>query len=320
MVPRLITLILITLASACMQHSVSPSQTLPAEFRHNQIFVVPHLQGEAVEFFTDTGGGWNAIRASAVEKLQLQLQLEPGEPVGEGKDEMQTVEFPSFDRESSIPSPDHDNFLAGRLVVAEENKLSSDGFLGGKWFANRVWEIDYPNESLRLLDSAESTPQSVIVPLGFQVNSSGKRTMHFPRITVRIDGEDIDLLLDTGATVKLTGESGAVFDLPQDELIGGSYITRSIFERWQKNHPDWHVIAEGDGLMKPGAPMIQVPEIAIGGITAGPVWFTQRPDRIFEEWMSQMMDSTIYGAIGGSGLKYYKVVIDYPGARAVISN
>ncbi|HEY9066315.1 MAG TPA: hypothetical protein VIO33_15120, partial [Burkholderiaceae bacterium] len=63
-------------------------------------------------------------------------------------------------------------------------------------------------------------------------------------------------------------------------------------------------------------PMIEVPRITVGGQTVGPVWFTQRSDANFREWMSQWMDKPIDGALGGSALKYFRVIVDYPGSAA----
>lgn len=62
--------------------------------------------------------------------------------------------------------------------------------------------------------------------------------------------------------------------------------------------------------------VIQVPSIAVAGVAGGPVWFAARPHGTFEDWMSCMMDASIAGAIGGSGLKYYRVTVDYPAALA----
>ena len=64
--------------------------------------------------------------------------------------------------------------------------------------------------------------------------------------------------------------------------------------------------------------MIEVPQVTIAGLSVGPVWFTQRPDAAFREWMSQMMDKPVDEAIGGSALKYLRVVLDYPGKTAYI--
>lgn len=45
--------------------------------------------------------------------------------------------------------------------------------------------------------------------------------------------------------------------------------------------------------------------------------FTRRPDRNFQQYMSQWMDRPIVGALGGSALRYLRVTVDYPGAVAV---
>ena len=66
--------------------------------------------------------------------------------------------------------------------------------------------------------------------------------------------------------------------------------------------------------------MIKVPEIQIGSITVGPVWFTRRADENFHDFMSSMMDRKVEGAVGGSLLKYLQVVIDYPKEIAYVSD
>ena len=62
--------------------------------------------------------------------------------------------------------------------------------------------------------------------------------------------------------------------------------------------------------------MIEVPKIEVAGFEVGPVWFSARPDRAYE-WMSGMMEKSIVGALGGSGLRYFRITIDYPNAVAV---
>lgn len=60
--------------------------------------------------------------------------------------------------------------------------------------------------------------------------------------------------------------------------------------------------------------MILVSEVTIVGHTVGPVWFTRRKDQDFTQFMSQWMDETEYGAIGGSAFHHFQhVIIDYPG-------
>jgi hypothetical protein len=59
-----------------------------------------------------------------------------------------------------------------------------------------------------------------------------------------------------------------------------------------------------------------VREVRIAGLSVGPVWFAQRSDDTFRQWLSQMMDRQVEGAVGGSAFKHLRMVIDYPGARA----
>jgi hypothetical protein len=64
--------------------------------------------------------------------------------------------------------------------------------------------------------------------------------------------------------------------------------------------------------------MIRVPTIEIGSQKIGPVWFTERPNRSFHDFMSQYMDQPIDGALGGSAWRYGTLIIDYPRARAAV--
>ena len=62
--------------------------------------------------------------------------------------------------------------------------------------------------------------------------------------------------------------------------------------------------------------MIEVPAVRVGGLAAGPVWCTARSDAAFHDFMSRWMDRRVEGALGGSGLRYYRVTVDYPHRRA----
>ena len=65
--------------------------------------------------------------------------------------------------------------------------------------------------------------------------------------------------------------------------------------------------------------MIEVPRATVAGFTVGSVWFARRPDFNFAQWMSSMMDKPIVGAFGGSGLQYFRLVLDYPRSTAWIT-
>ena len=71
-------------------------------------------------------------------------------------------------------------------------------------------------------------------PLGFLRGANGELHAPFPRVTVRIDGDDIDMLLDTGATVELTGAAQQVLKRPR--FGASSFVVDSIFDRWHRDH------------------------------------------------------------------------------------
>ena len=295
----------------------SVAQGVPAEFVHDRIYVVARApDGWNLRFYTDTGGGWNAIGKSAAERLKLsvkgQVEVEHGQA--------SAVDFPDFLRQAGVPPPSNDPWLKGRLVVAPDAKLmDADGFLGTRWFAGHVWQIDYPGQTLSTISAWRPSIDDHPAALGFRSGPDGKRILNFPRITISVDEKPIDVLLDTGATAELTEESAPEFRVKPGTRIGTSYVIKSIFERWQALHPNWRVIERAETVTGRAYPMIEVPQVTIAGVTFGPVWFTQRPDAAFRDWMSQMMDKEISGAIGGSGLKYLRVVLDYPGATAYVS-
>jgi len=294
----------------------SAAQAIPTEFVHDRIYVVARApDGWNLRFYTDSGGGWNAIGRAAVDRLKLptrgEIQVEGGQA--------SLVDFPDFLRQAGIPSPSNEPWLKGRLVVAPDAELmDADGFLGTRWFAGHVWQIDYPAQTLTAMSAWSPSVDDHPTALGFRSGPDGKRNLNFPRITISIDGNPIDVLFDTGATAELTEESAPEFRLKPGTRIGASYVIKSIFESWQTLHPNWRVIERAEAVTGRAFPMIEVPQVTIAGITFGPVWFTQRPDAAFRNQMSQMMDKQVVGAIGGSGLKYLRLVLDYPGATAYL--
>ncbi len=226
--------------------------------------------------------------------------------------------FPDFSRSASIPT--NRMYNGGLLTIADDKDLDGfgDGFLGGRWFGDKVWEFDYHQQRLTILDSFEVVEGKEWHPvrLGFQVNEQGARTMHFPRMQIEVDGRAIDVLLDTGATATLTESSGNRFEKAVGTAIGTSFITQTIFDQWKSSHPEWETLQNADVVRNQLFSMIEVPQITVGGQRVGPVWFTARPDSAFVEYMSSMMDEIVYGALGGSGLRYFRVVVDYPNSAA----
>lgn len=293
--------------------SVANEQALPARFEHNRVFVhATAPDGEEVRFYTDTGGGFNAVAESVAELHGL---ADRGS-TGSGGGEFELVEFPGFMEAAGIPRPAAEPWLSGHLAVAPDGMLEADGFLGTRWFAGKIWKFDYPGETLSLLETSDVPAGYGEVSLGFRTDDSGARDLSFPRVTIQVDGEPLEMLLDTGAKAQLTESAAAEYSLPAGSVVGASYIIRSKFQQWRARNPGWRVVMEGEAVTGNAFPMIEVPEVQIGDIRVGPVWFSVRPDDTFLNWMSQMMDRQIVGAVGGSMFQYLRMIIDYPEAKA----
>lgn len=290
------------------------AQELPAQFDHDRIRLsVKAPDQSTLRFYTDSGGGWNAITKTASDRLKLRTvgQVEVDE------EKVGVVDFPVWLVRAGLPRPLPEPWFKGRLVVAPDKALrGDDGFLGSRWFAGGVWRIDYPAQSFSRLPAKAPATEGHPAKLGFRHGKNGKRDLHFARIEISVDSKPINVLLDTGATATLTEASAAAFQVKPGTQIGTSYIAKSIFDQWRAAHPSWRVIEEADHLSSHAFPMIEVPEVSMAGVTFGPVWFTQRSDAEFREGVSRMMDQPIHGAIGGSGLKYLRIVLDYPRAIA----
>lgn len=306
---RLVMLI----ASLVLSSAVLAQGLLPTHFERNRLFVTATApDGEEIRFYTDTGGGFNAIAESVTARYSLPKRGS----ADAGKESYELVAFPTFVHRSGIPAPEPDPWLRGHLAVVADERLESDGFLGSRWFAGRIWKFDYPGQALSLLDASDIPSDFEAITLGFRTDDSGDRDLNFPRITIRVNGEPLEMLLDTGATAQLAESAAIELGLPAGTRVATSYIIRSKFEQWRDRHPDWNVIESAEVVTGRAYPMIEVPDVEVGGLSVGPVWFSVRPDDTFKNFMTQMMDQQIVGAVGGSLLKYFHMIIDYPGARA----
>lgn len=180
---------------------------------------------------------------------------------------------------------------------------------------HQIEELQTKELDTRKMDTVrEDTGDRHRVKLGFQTDEHRKRRFHFPRIQATIDGETIDFLFDTGATLTLGEKGSEGLNKKGCKFIGTSFITESVYRRWINRHPEWRVIEHAEHVT--GLPIIEAPEITISGFTVGPVWFTMRPDANFHNYMSQMMDRRVEGALGGSAFQYFRITVDYPRATA----
>jgi hypothetical protein len=231
----------------------------------------------------------------------------------DGEREYDAAPFPAL-ADPNVPLPS----LDGGMPLLDQGFGNADGMLGAPWFAGRTFTFDYAGKAL-LLRPPGMVPQTASahrVPMGLRRDASGQPVSPYGRIDMQVDGETIDMLFDTGATVVLTAAGRQALGGEQRERAT-CFITERVFDRWRQAHPDWRVIEHADETAR-GAPMIEVPSVTLGGHVVGPVWFTWRPNRAFHEWMAQWMDEPTDGAIGGSALRHFRrVTADWVNAVVV---
>ena len=285
---------------------------MPAHFDANLVRVTPETKdGKKLLLYTDSGGGL-FLTSAAVARLGLATETNPGDAESGGKP-YELAKLPALKPGAWIPAPNESQ--SGFLVMPTEMLAKQgftgeeDGLLGQSWFGGRVWTWDYPAGHLTLEGSTWKPDASATrVPIGLREDTS------FPRISIRVDGKDFDVLLDTGAMTTLKPAALAALGDKGPAHRATSMIVDSLFTAWRTKHPDWRVI--DDAQERSGAAMIEVPAVGIGGATVGPVWFTWRPDRNFHDGMSSMMDGKVEGAIGGNALSHFAMTVDYPGKAA----
>lgn len=298
---------------------VADTILLPAVFRENRIYVRPVTpKGDTLVFYTDTGGGVNMLFEPVAERLGLPRKRVPGP-----RDSVTIVDWPLMAEDAAIPLPAVEGpFGPGLWLRPFDGEMASlledsdAGFLGRHWFADRVWTFDYPAGRLVLRPAGNLPPHRADqrVELGFATDSTGARTTHFPRIRALVDGDTLDFLFDTGATMVLTDSALARIGDGRPARRAASFISATVFDRWRQAHPEWRVLERATGF---GADIIEVPAVDLAGRRVGPVWFEKRKAGVFEEWMSRMMDRPIVGALGGNALGFFRVTVDYANAVAI---
>lgn len=291
---------------------------LPSLLIDGRFFLkMPTLNNDTLVGFCDTGGGYTAIYYTTLQKIKLETKVSQVE-IKDGKTNFIFAKD-LFDS-NSIPYPAIANYYKSEISypffeipdTTERMDLFSrtvphDVFLGQFFFINKAWTFDYPSGKLFV-----NTPVSMnvtdknIQSIGFKKDRQGNKRFAHPSMQIVIDGETIDVLFDTGATLLLGENSKTVFG--NKKATGGSFIAKSVFDIWHQKHPDWRIIEGGEVT---GADIIEVPQVTVGNLTAGPVWFAKRPDEAWSRGMIGSMDKVVKGALGGSFLQYFKVSIDY---------
>jgi hypothetical protein len=283
-------------------HYVASDLQLPVRFADGLIYVEPETPaGAKLSLLADTGGGLY-LTEKAVERVDMQ-------PISVFGSKL--TRLPAFSTDAWIPE------ATGAEKWMPVAKGGEDGMLGQRWFAGGVWTFDYQAQRLILRHQPYSppTPEAAHpIPLRF-LHKFSVRVSHHPRFSIRVDGQPIESLLDTGATVRLTPEAKQAIGEPGESERATSFVSADLFERWHKRHPEWRVIEKGCELSHED--LIEVPEIEVAGLRAGPVWFTRRGEDNYA-WMSSFMDAPISASIGGNFFRHFRLTIDYPNAVAYL--
>jgi len=294
-----------TMAAGPATPATATAQVLPTVYEAGHFYAVPETaDGQKLRLLVDTGGagggGRYVLRQDTARRLRLPTRTCDGTEV---------ASLPRFKPGQSIPPPIAP--LCGQVALVGQLDVLGAGYLPG-----RVWRFDYPARRLTLEGSDwRPDPAAHAAPLGFPHTAGGRQADGFARITIRVDGKPLDMLLDTGATSHPTTAGEKASGTPTVKGYGvTSYVTTSVLERWHKAHPDWRVVDRGDDLFGPAHVMrlIEVPKVEIAGWSTGPVWFTERPDHNFHDVMSGYMDKEVEGAVGGNVFRHFTMTIDYP--------
>ena len=284
----------------------SDENRLPAVFENNLISLsIPYESGTLL-MYTDTGGK-NFLYKSGIQKLDTKRTK---------KNLWEKSNIESVLTKKGIPIP-----YSKEIYFTNDPSSNYDGMLGREWFANRIWEFDYLNNTLKHLKFFEKNEESINqkVSLYFKSDSLGNHTHHLPRIRVIVKSDTLSMLFDSGAQAHLS--SKAQKELNKNELTATSFINASTFDKWRNTYPEWFIIKEGDLSFGEKSDIILVPEIQIGETVVGPVEFVKRDDSNFKVMSNFFMDKEIAGALGGNALSILEnFIVDYTTEELRIKN
>lgn len=291
-------------------NAIAADTVIPTVFESGHFYAVPKLvNGSSLRLLVDTGGGMSP--APFVNQAQADVLGLKTDHTCTSDGRTYQVAAPAYVDGQGLP--DSSRRCRGVAVLPNEASNTPTGQVVPMYLKGSVWTFDYPMHRLVLRGSAwRASADAHKTRLGFKSLPDGA-SAGWPRITVRVDGEVLNMLLDTGATAKPGAD--ALIENPRSTTDGigvGSYIVESTMKRWEKKHPEWKVIAQGDTLFSAYTRMIRVPQIEIAGWHIGPVWFIERPDRAFHGMMAMLMDQPPDGAVGANVFEQFQMTLDYP--------
>ena len=274
---------------------------LPTKFENNLIYLtIPNGKGDTLLLHTGTGGK-NLMYKGGFKKLKVRYKKE---------NFWRYTGFDTLFPTHQIPLPE------SRKMYRVKGKHTEDGVLGREWFRGKIWEFDYNVKQLRVLQDLDGTC-SPLTDLYFLDDTYLRMTDKCGRFFIIVDGKTIPMLFDTGAQIKLSSEAQKELS-NSSSLVAGSYINASVFDKWVASHPDW-IVVKGGNVSVGDEDMIKVPEVRIGEVTIGPVWFAKRANYNFNTMSEMCMDDHVSGALGGNAFTQLgSVIADYPGRRLYV--
>lgn len=300
---------------------------LAAHFEDGERFYLklPLRDGGELMAFCDTGGGISMLVPGLERWRELNFRSRYG--VLKGLLPIEYVHFddlvaaPDYPRPQPLPSMVLRNpFLRvtepylllppldGDLQFMRKSMPDMEAFLGQSFFVGQSWTFDYLRQEIwvgtPLPESMANDPE--VQRLGFKTNQHQVKLYGHPSMTIEIEGESIDVLFDTGATMVLSDEGRQLLGT-DSRTLGGSFIAVSLYDKWRAEHPEWKYYPKADLA----GDIIEVPTVKVGGHEVGPVRFAARPDRNWSQGMIHSMDRVVRGAVGGTLLKHFTVTADY---------
>jgi len=284
---------------------------IPTTYESGHFYATPVLDnGKTMRMVLDTGGG--TLPSYWINKIQADALSLTADGSCEVDGQTFVLAHPRFRPGEGIP--DFPGPCHGVVIVPANHGAEADGQLVPPYFLHGIWTFDYPGRKVTLRAKGALPPAGAHkTGLGFRVSARGL-VFGWPRIVLTVDGQALDMLLDTGATAHPTPAGLRASGISTTGGFGvTSYITKSTMDAWRKKHPDWTVVEQGDDLFpRVVFPVIRVPAVQIAGWEVGPVWFTERPDNAFHSMMASLMDRPPEGAVGANIFEHFRMTIDYP--------
>lgn len=311
------------LALQCAVAAAKPQagRVMPATFEQGVVYLdMPAPNHSRVRMFTDSGGGTAFVLSTEAAK---RLGLAPRATTDEKLlrwlgPNVRLTNASQFMARNWPRLEDGERFVIVPGVLASHSwPASADGVFGENWFAHQTWTWDYTRRQLiwrpKNWRPAADAREFMV---SFQSDAQGRRTDNYPLVMMRVDDAEIPMLFDTGAYTVLTPSALHALNDGKPAARSTSMITHSVFEGWHQRHADWRII--DDAQMGTHSRMILVPEVHLAGLSAGPVWFTERRDENFHEMMSSLMSDQVEGSIGGNAFGSFVITMDYPRSLAWI--